>query len=277
MIHIKDNNGNWTVVANNQSYQFNSDHPEYVNLVKAVRKNDEEKIVELMTVGSQIENWSNRAFSFIDGVLFYQAEEVMSEINDRIVQHMKERIDYNYILRFIENVFENPSHRAVYEGFNFLANHHLPITEDGCVIGYKAVTTYHGDPIVGVDGVEIKEGDLVDKWTRKSHRNNVGDKPHMLRRRVDDNCGTDCSRGLHVGSTYYAKSYGIPGDTAILVKFNPKDIVSVPTYDASKIRVCAYEVVGIYNGDLIPPVVNEEDPYDYEDEDEEYYDDEDWD
>jgi len=287
MIHIKDNNNNWTVVAHNKSYQFNSTHPEYVNLIDAIRKDDEDMIFELMETGTMIDNWSQGNFSFKDGVLTYNfgglQEEVQPIITERIISHMKEGIDHQYLMRYIDNVYQNPSHRAVYEGFNFLTNHNLPITKDGYIMAYKAVTTYHGEPITDVNGNVIKDGDLVDKWTGKSHRNNVGDKPTMPRRLVDDNCGTCCSQGLHVGSTYYAESYGVSGDTAILVKVHPRDIVSVPSSDSEKMRVCAYEVVGLYNGNLIPPVVNEEDPYDYEDDDDyyddddDYYDDEDWD
>lgn len=280
MIHLKDNNGNWTVVVNNKSYQFNSNHPEYVNLVKAVRKDDDDAIVELMEQGTKIDNWSEGNFTFKDGVLLYDFEDLNEEVEEgitkRVISHMRERIDYQYLLNFISKVYQNESHRAVYEGFKFFANHHMPITKDGCVIAYKAVKTYHGSPVIGKDGVEIREGDLVDKWTGCSHRNNVGDTPNMKRRLVDDNCGHACAAGLHAGSTYYAKSYGCPGDTAILVKIDPRDLVTVPTCDSEKVRVCRYEVIGLYNGDLIPPLVDTQKLYDDEWE-EDNYDDEDWD
>ena len=49
--HIKDHQGNWTVVVDNQSYQFNTSHPEYMNLVECVRSGDDAKMVELLNTG----------------------------------------------------------------------------------------------------------------------------------------------------------------------------------------------------------------------------------
>jgi hypothetical protein len=179
------------------------------------------------------------------------------------------------MLKFLENLYKNPSYRAITELYTFLANKALPITDDGCFLGYKSVIVYHGSDIVGLDGNQIKDGDLVDKYTGKSYRNNVGDNPQMLRFKVDDNCERHCSQGLHVGAIPYVKSY--TGDKIMLVKVNPANVVSVPTdANCQKVRVCSYEVIGEYESDL-------NDSYDgryapIEDDDEEWDDDdEEWD
>jgi hypothetical protein len=74
---------------------------------------------------------------------------------------------------------------------------------------------------------------------------------------VDDNYGMDCSNGLHVGALDYVVGYGhfkkgepLPegGNRLLLVKVNPKDVVSVPKYDGhTKMRVCEYTVVSEIN------------------------------
>jgi hypothetical protein len=73
----------------------------------------------------------------------------------------------------------------------------------------------------------------------------------MPRNEVDEDWGVDCSQGLHVGSA----SYQFSGDVKVLVKVNPKDVVSVPSNETNKCRVCAYEIVEIYKGDFNTSVV----------------------
>jgi hypothetical protein len=65
----------------------------------------------------------------------------------------------------------------------------------------------------------------------------------MPRSLVDDNRSVACSVGLHVGSFHFANGfYG--GGKLLVVKINPRDVVSVPA-DAGdqKIRVHRYVIV----------------------------------
>jgi len=84
-----------------------------------------------------------------------------------------------------------------------------------------------------------------------------------------------CSHGLHVGAIDYVKSYGCHGDKVIICKVHPADVVSVPLDSAhQKVRCCGYEVVGEYDGDLLPAVVEDySDEYNEYDHEEEYCDD----
>ena len=55
-----------------------------------------------------------------------------------------------------------------------------------------------------------------------------------------------CAQGLHAGSYDYAKQYA--SGVLLLVKINPRDVVSVPTdSDWAKIRTSRYEVVDAYS------------------------------
>jgi hypothetical protein len=71
----------------------------------------------------------------------------------------------------------------------------------------------------------------------------IGKEVTQDRRLCNDNSFTECGRGLHVGS----KRFGFNGfgDTHILVLVNPMNAVSVPKYDAQKMRVCAYLPVAV--------------------------------
>lgn len=110
---------------------------------------------------------------------------------------------------------------------DFLKTAKLPITNKGNFIFLKAV---------------YQEGDYyVDMYTR-TIKQQVGSLVSMEVDMVDPDRNRDCSAGLHVASVEYASSFG---GTAILVGIvRPEDVVAVPYYDNTKIRVCAYQVVG---------------------------------
>ena len=75
----------------------------------------------------------------------------------------------------------------------------------------------------------------------------------MQRRKVNDDCGVGCSDGLHCGALEYVESYRAEyaGDRVVIVKVNPKDVVSVPTdCECQKVRTCEYQVIADYEGPL---------------------------
>jgi hypothetical protein len=125
----------------------------------------------------------------------------------------------------MENMMTNPSFRAVNELYGFLEKNNLPITPDGHFLAYKRVRENYTDCHTG----------KMD--------NSVGKVVEMERNKVDDNQNNTCSSGLHFCSENYLRSFG--GERTVIVKINPRDVVSIPTdYDNSKGRACRYEVIG---------------------------------
>jgi acyl carrier protein len=65
---------------------------------------------------------------------------------------------------------------------------------------------------------------------------------------VDDVADNHCSYGLHFCSQSYLQKFG--GDRIVILKINPRDVVSIPTdYNHAKGRCCRYEVIGELAGD----------------------------
>lgn len=256
LTHIKDSKNFWTVVIDNQSYQFDPSHAEYVGLVECVKVGDSEEFMQLFNTKDTILEWSEGDFRVKDGLLWYGEHQVHNVITKRVIEMIRTGFDYQPMLRFLMNLYNNPSYRAVNELYKFLEHKFLPITSDGYFLAYKAVTS-----------------EFKDKYSGKFD-NSVGQTVTMARFNVDDNCDVGCSNGLHVGAIDYVKSYGGPGDKVVICKVNPADVVSVPL-DAQhqKVRCCKYEVVAEYNGDLLPAVVDEYDSLpDYDEEEEDYTD-----
>ena len=270
--HIKDNNNLWTVVLEGKPHQFDPTHAEYINLVECVKVGDAEAFLNLFNVGTVIENWSEGNFTFKDGFLYYDGDEqIATQPTERIIDMLKNGWDHTPILGYLEKLYQNVSRRAVQESYNWSMNKGLPITPDGCMIGYKGVKVHQGADITDKLGRTITEGDSVDKYTGRSFRNNVGDENQMARRQVCDDFTKGCESGLHVGTFDYAQSWAGSSGKVILVKFSPADIVSVPSCSSfKKIRVCQYTVLEVARDIIESPVhTGHHDEDEDEDEDEE--------
>ena len=166
------------------------------------------------------------------------------------------------MLNYLTNLYDNTSERAVQESYSWSSHKGLPITEDGMMVGYKGVRPHVGETIKVKNG-ELKEGDLVDIYTGKTFRNNVGDVCTMKRRQVCDDHTQGCSSGLHVGTYEYACNWAGSTGVVVLVKFNPKDIVSVPSdCECQKMRVSEYEVISIAREQLEEAVYAEDEDLD---------------
>ncbi len=259
--HMKDGQGHWTVTLNGQPHLFDPSHPHYASLVECVHTGDADEFVNLLNTGLQVENWSEGDFEFAEGILLFEGEQVAKDPTNRIVECMQQGFPHKFMLKYLTNLYDNVSERAVQESYNWSSHKGLPITEDGMMVGYKGVRTYAGETIQGKNG-EIKEGDLVDIYTGNSFRNNVGDTASMKRRQVCDDHTQGCDTGLHVGTYDYACNWAGSTGVVVLVKFNPKDIVSVPSdCNCEKMRVSSYEVISVAREQLEEAVYAEDEYY----------------
>lgn len=265
--YIKDSNQNWTVTfALGKSFKtitFDVHHPQHDKMVELIRgwtntDSDDERInilntlVRLHNVGLAIHYWSDGNFCVKNGAVTYKNNPVDKSISDRIMEMISNGFDYKSMLRFLENLYNNPSNHSVTQLYKFLEHKSLPITEDGCFLAYKAVTKHLATKILtDNNGLDISEGDFVDIYTKCSHRNNPGDAPTMERCLVSDDFNVHCHAGLHVSTLdyaeHYGRGYGGPEYTIVLVKVNPADVVSVPNdYMCQKVRCCKYEVLSVF-------------------------------
>jgi len=107
---------------------------------------------------------------------------------------------------------------------------------------------------------------FTDMHTRKM-RIVLGEPVKQDRKDCDANFRQDCSNGLHVGATKYVETFG--GQTVLVCYVNPANVVAVPNYDHSKMRVCEYFpfAIATYNDrkiDVIEQAYFESDYTDYE-------------
>lgn len=68
----------------------------------------------------------------------------------------------------------------------------------------------------------------------------LGKPVKQPRETCDPNISSECSYGLHVGSYKYVSAFGSAYMSVLACLVNPANVVALPAYDNSKIRVCEY-------------------------------------
>lgn len=250
--------GNLTLVLNNRAYQVLPDHINYKMVLEALPTATADELLDIVDVQKAVASFSDGVVEIKDGQVTYEGEIVHGSISKRILEFISKGLPFQPLVNFLNNLMENPSMQSQKELYDFLEHENLPITEDGYFLAYKAVRS-----------------DFKDKY-RGTFDNSVGQVCTMQRAKVDDDRSRGCSNGLHAGALNYVASYGSleGGDKIVIVKINPRDVVSVPSdCNYEKLRTCQYEVVGEYQGELLKPLysANFADT-EYEDEDEDDYD-----
>ena len=235
--------GNLTVILKNKAHQVLPEHTNYKMILEALPTANEDELLELVDLEKAVANFSDGLVEVKNGKVLFEGEEVHGSISQRILEFMKKGLPFQPLVNFLNNLMSNPSMQSQKELYDFLEHEHLPITEDGHFLAYKAVRSDYMDKYKGV------------------FDNHVGNVCEMRRAKVDDNRSVGCSNGLHAGALNYVASYGSVenNDRIVIVKINPADVVSVPSdCNCEKLRTCRYEVVGEYQGELLKPLYKSE-------------------
>lgn len=167
---------------------------------------------------------------------YYKGYKIKNYLSERILDIFKQskmlgvkpEKNLNSLALFLDNLMKNPSQNSVNQLYKFVENTRLPITDDGCLLAYKIITH-----------------DYKDKYTATMDYR-VGKKASMPRSMVMDDKNIACGPGLHFCSWNYARGFFCDPskDRMVVVKVNPKDVVSVPTdHLYEKGRCCKYKIL----------------------------------
>lgn len=242
--------GEMNVTINGVPYSVTHDHPSYAEVKEAIFDADEDDmtsedfadyLLDLIDVSKAVSDFVNSDSSdtiqaeVVGGQVFVNGRILENTLTNRILDLKGQGFRYQPMLRFLENLEQNPSFSSREQLMGFLEHVGLPITEDGCFMAYKSIRKDFKDHHSG------------------QFDNSPGARLEMARRDVDDNPDAHCSYGFHVGTLAYAKDFHAGNQRLVLVKVNPRDAVSVPKdHSAQKLRVTSYEVIQeIENTDLL--------------------------
>lgn len=236
--YIVSGNGTINAFANNRAYVIPRTHRNYERAKAALGTKNPDTFVRAVDYVEAVRQFAatsphRRKVEIVNNQVIYNGTPLHNVITRRILELHADGWPWEPVANFLDNVQQNPSYRAIQELYTFLEHRALPLTENGCFLGYKAVRP-----------------DWKDKHSG-TFDNSVGKIVSVPRNTVDDDFRLDCSHGLHVGSIEYVQGFKTDRDHVIIVRVNPKDVVSVPKEDhCTKLRTCEYEVVGEYTGDL---------------------------
>lgn len=162
-----------------------------------------------------------------NGLIYFNGQPFKNVLAYRVLDMIRRGfININPLLKFINNLMQNPIASAKEELYLFMEANELPVTEDGHFLAYRRV-----------------RGDYMDIYTG-TKRNQIGDV--VSEDDVDTDRNTLCGRGIHACSRSYLPNYGTgPGNRTMIVKINPADVRCVPSdYSNAKLRCTKLLVVG---------------------------------
>lgn len=220
-----------TVYTDGKALVVSPDHVNYKQIIDKVKSGQTNGLYELFNVKRQIEKkvvsneFTKDKIVIKDGELFFNGKLVNNYLCEQIIYFAKEDLPWDNLANFLERLLKNPHKNVFDELYRFLSNRNMPITEDGCFIGWKKVDDNYKDFYSGT----------VD--------NTPGKCPEMSRFEVDDNTRLECSIGLHVGCREYVHNFYTSKGKIVLVKVAPEDVVCVPNNEPTKVRVWKYEVL----------------------------------
>ena len=230
-------NNTVTVVLNNKQYTYTKTQPFFDELKELLSAPKDsiiwDRVIEIIDAEKHLINYSGNNLTVSDGRFFYKLKNGKSlelaenAIITRILDMHSKKEPFTKMLKFLDNLTNNPDVTAINELYLFLEDCDLPITDDGCFLAYKAInknyTDYHSGKI----------------------SNKVGTIVTMDRKYVNNDREITCSTGLHFCAKGYLNCFGDSDKIIIAVKVNPADVVSIPSdYNNMKGRCCAYMVVG---------------------------------
>ena len=235
LLNPNPTDGFLTVVIDGKQHTILASNPLFASAVSAYQTKDFDALMLALDPSRKFLNLYAKyeQIEVKDGSVFVDGDAIQSVVADRIINFLADGVDCLPIFKFITRLQLNPSKRAVDELYTFLEHKHLPLTETGTFLAYKAV-----------------RNDYTDKHTGKFF-NGVGEVLSMPRNKVDDDKNVGCSYGFHAGTLRYASEFACGTDKLVLVEIDPADVVSIPTdCEFQKLRTCRYKVVAEYERPL---------------------------
>lgn len=219
--------GNITINIIGKSVIISKNHINYNEIRDALESWDIDTILELIDIEQELKiNFNNPDITFKNGEIYFRGTVIRNTLVDKIIKFYRNGLPFAPLVRFLENLMLNPAEHAVNELYGFLEAKGFTLTDDGCFLAYKRIRD---------DWKDFHTGKIC---------NTIGTVVKIPRKSVDTDRNRTCSIGLHVCSEDYLPYYYNNQGRIIVVKVNPKDVVSIPAdYDNAKMRCCEYIVL----------------------------------
>jgi hypothetical protein len=235
-----------TVFAEGKSSTVSNSHPNYAEILDALKARDFATARRLKAIGDTINEavkkveakTGKKARIYVENgeVRFRDLKGKVTALKgvlvDRILNALragKTEESIKPLILFLDNVMKNKLKDIREELYLFLMSGKLPITTDGHFLAYKKVRDDFKDIYTGK--MDNSPGKLVSMPSTET---------------VDTDRHRTCSHGLHFCTWSYLSSYGSSGNNrVVIVKVNPRFVFAIPSdYNNAKGRASEYFVVG---------------------------------
>jgi len=260
-----------TAFINGQAYTLSGENARFPEIAAKLAAGDESVADDF-----NLANLANKRFhevsdrvSVRDGVVYLDDTAIDEAMGQVVVDYLMEgNENLMPLVRFIERLDDNPSHRSRSQLWDFVRNNGIHIADDGRMVLYKGVIA------TGTPGVyrSVHQGKATVNGTeQKGHiHTTAGDVVTMPRRDISDDPDVPCHEGLHCGARAYAEGFA---SVLITTLVGPEHVVCVPN-DCSfqKVRVEQYEIMDVLGDRQVNTVrwsfdEDDDEDYPYEDED----------
>ena len=218
-----------TVSVDDETYQITSDHPEFAKVEHYVKTKQWDKVFNILGLAKTLQNFTEGDVTFDGMDVSYKGKKINSYVTQKLIKMVQEGTsDATPLAKFLDKVMQSKYDHVKENLYKFLEWGNIPLTADGDFLGYKSVRADYKDVRTG------------------TFDNSPGTTVRMERSKVVSDPSQGCSAGLHVGVAQYVSGFG--GAKTIVVKVDPRNVVSVPAeYNHQKMRTCEYFVVGDFN------------------------------
>lgn len=209
-----------------ESYTVYASQPGWEAALQALRDEDYDAFEVIARPAAIFEQqYCDGRIALDDGIVSLDGNEMHGVLADKMIDMLRDGFNVEPLAKFMVNLNDNPSNRAVNELYGFLEVSQLAITPEGNFVAYKMI-----------------KDDYTDSYSGKMD-NSIGAVVEMERNQVNEDKDQTCSHGLHFCGRGYLGQY--PGSRTVIVEINPADVVSIPSdYGNHKGRCCKYTVIG---------------------------------
>lgn len=244
-----------TVIYQGRTYTATESHPMWKEILAGALA-DDKGVVDLFDIARAVGKRTalSPRISVASGRLFFDGDLIEDALAVHIVRLIEAKEDFAPFVALMENIAMNPVKASRTQLYDFLKKHRFTITEDGMIVGYKGVIKRSGSDVPWESsnaGPAIINGEY-HQGGRVPQR--PGDVIELPRSEVLADPAQGCGPGLHVASWEFAK--GFTSGPTLEVHVHPRDVVSVPSHDDQKVRVCRYVVIGERTKPYTEPVLH---------------------
>lgn len=226
--YIFTSDGGVSAFIGGRLYSCSAHHENIDKITEALKEKAFDRIPRLMDSKIAIQEYiSPHGLVSTADTIYYNGIKLDNVVTQHISKMIRDGFDIDPMLKYLENLLENPSEFAINELFLWQQRSGMPITEDGHFLALKKVRSDFGS--------------FYDSGATK---NIPGTFIEMPREHVRADRNITCSYGFHFCSYDYLDAYFGGKGTVLLLKINPRDVVSIPSdHNNAKGRACKYEIL----------------------------------